>query len=62
MTMLYEAGFIAEPDPLSEDRQLIELLDDGKVEAFSQRLDEIKRREREHALREILTAGNEVSD
>jgi chromosome segregation and condensation protein ScpB len=62
MSMVYEAGFVAETDPLSEDRQLIELLDNGNVEAVSQRLAEITRREREQSVREILTAGNEFGE
>jgi hypothetical protein len=56
MSTVYEAGFVAETDPLSEDRELIELLDQGNVAAVSQRLAEITRREREQAAREILTA------
>ncbi|MEO8378481.1 MAG: hypothetical protein ABI779_02335 [Acidobacteriota bacterium] len=61
MSIVYEAGFVAESDPLSEDRQLIELLDNGNVEAVSQRLAEITRREREQAVREILSAAGDIS-
>lgn len=62
MSMIYDAGFCSEADPLSEDRQLIELLDRGNVEAVSQRLAEITRREREQGVLEILTAGADQSE